>query len=417
MNRLQIPLPSHSNQLNLERTPSEWIKLAHTHPLAGHFGTRATLERLKKFTSWPGMEKDIKQFVQSCDCQLKKSYPRTPPSIGSTNSTSFCDLIGIDFLGPFPPTTRNNRYIFFLNDLHTNSVFAFPCSSADLKTAEFFIRCWISQNDVPKRIISDHHIMFDGPSALQLWRQLGIKKITTAPYHQSTNGGTERAVGTFKDRIRAACSSAADWDLTVFNAVTAINHFPTKNSSHSPFEFKFGRPARGSFNPTQPSTTFNDSIIPPLPAPTEEEGSLRFKPGSFVKLKLDQPKHFTQPVWTGPYLVTSSSPHFATIVSPTFKLIHTHIDKLAAYNPPSAFVFGQSNSSSTPPAQLDRLYEVESILDHRIDDNGNILYLTKWAGFPIFESTYEPPQNFTKLTELHSYNRKHGLALPLSTTG
>src|SRR3989338_5613669 len=128
---------SQTNQpQSVQLTREEWLHRAHAHPLAGHFGEQATLLRLKDFTSWPGMEQDVADLVRSCRCQLTKSYPRLKPSHGFSQSFHFCEKIGIDFLGPFPPTPRNNRYIFVLNEMLSNSLLAIPCTRSEEHTSE-----------------------------------------------------------------------------------------------------------------------------------------------------------------------------------------------------------------------------------------------------------------------------------------
>src|SRR3989338_8326810 len=106
------------------------VARAHKHPSAGYFGQAATVERLRKFANWPNLVSDVQNFIRSCDCQLTKSYPRIKPSYGSTLSYKLFDRIGIDFLGPFPVTPRNNSFILIIEELFSHALFAIavpPC--------------------------------------------------------------------------------------------------------------------------------------------------------------------------------------------------------------------------------------------------------------------------------------------------
>lgn len=50
--------------------------------------------------------------------------------------------------------------------------------------------------------------------------------------------------------------------------------------------------------------------------------------------------------------------------------------------------------------EKDQLYEVERIVDKRIDQYGKIYYLVKWEGYPDEEMTWEPIENLETVIEL-----------------
>src|SRR3989338_3598942 len=164
---------------------------------------------------------------------------------------SYLIALALTFLGPFPVTPRNNRFILIIEELFSHALFAIAVPRATLDTLQYYLRLWISQNDVPHSVISDHSTAFDGPSAEKFWESLNIHKIVTAPYHQSTNGATERAVGTLKNRLRSITPSFEDWDLSVSDAVFAINNHRSGTTGFSPHEVRFGRIPRGEFHPRE----------------------------------------------------------------------------------------------------------------------------------------------------------------------
>lgn len=46
----------------------------HTAAVGGHSGILVTYQRVKQLFSWPGLRKDVQEFVQHCDiCQRAKS--------------------------------------------------------------------------------------------------------------------------------------------------------------------------------------------------------------------------------------------------------------------------------------------------------------------------------------------------------
>jgi len=50
-------------------------------------------------------------------------------------------------------------------------------------------------------------------------------------------------------------------------------------------------------------------------------------------------------------------------------------------------------------------YVVEKVVDKKILDNGGILYLIKWEGYPDSENTWEPKENITSKTLIAQYEK------------
>ena len=45
----------------------------HNDPTAGHLGYKKVLQRLSERYDWPGMARDVKQYIAVCyQCQMKK---------------------------------------------------------------------------------------------------------------------------------------------------------------------------------------------------------------------------------------------------------------------------------------------------------------------------------------------------------
>lgn len=88
-------------------------------PMAGHLGYSRTLARIRVKYYRPKLPKTVHLYVRSCrECQRRKKpltklagllQPITP------RTTPF-QQIGMDFLGPFPPSTQGNRWITIATD-------------------------------------------------------------------------------------------------------------------------------------------------------------------------------------------------------------------------------------------------------------------------------------------------------------
>ena len=80
----------------------------HTLPCGGHFGGQRTAAKvLQSGFYWPSLFKDAHHFVSTCDkCQRMGGISRKdePPMLPILEVELFY-LWGMDFMGPFPPTS------------------------------------------------------------------------------------------------------------------------------------------------------------------------------------------------------------------------------------------------------------------------------------------------------------------------
>ena len=67
-----------TDRQDVKTEPTEEEKLAlfremHDRPLGGHLGMNRTYDRMKLFTSWPGMKQELEEYIKRCDiCQRNK---------------------------------------------------------------------------------------------------------------------------------------------------------------------------------------------------------------------------------------------------------------------------------------------------------------------------------------------------------
>ena len=140
------------------------LKACHSGPTAGHLGRTKTFYKISERYYWPGLYKDVKEFVSNCYvvflhvCQrsFAQKYNIEKCFLYSVYQVKLCDLcqrtntrkfdkirpelhpvkvqspwhhLGIDLIGPLPVTERNNKYILTVSDYCTKWVAAFPLAS------------------------------------------------------------------------------------------------------------------------------------------------------------------------------------------------------------------------------------------------------------------------------------------------
>lgn len=84
------------------------------------------------------------------------------------------------------------------------------------------------------------------------------------------------------------------------------------------------------------------------------------------------------------------------------------------YNEAPIPLFFHKRTVVDPEAQPDE-YIVEEILNHKVDEKGDIWFLTHWRGYPREEATWEPPNHFIHryATDMVLYCRRNKIPLDI----
>lgn len=111
--RFQIVVPAKLKKVMLT--------YAHDSPLSGHLGKFKTLMRLLEFAYWPSIRTDVWQHCKNCEkCQQHK--PTNLKPAGGLQSVPIVEpgyMLGMDIMGPFPRSTRQNEYLLVIVDYFT----------------------------------------------------------------------------------------------------------------------------------------------------------------------------------------------------------------------------------------------------------------------------------------------------------
>jgi hypothetical protein len=108
----------------------------HNHGHSGHLGILKTLQKIRERCYWPGYERDITEWIRSCElCQKRKAPQPTPVTPLGTIAASYpFERVSWDIMGPLTMSDRGNQYILVVMDIFSKWVEAFPLQSTTADT-------------------------------------------------------------------------------------------------------------------------------------------------------------------------------------------------------------------------------------------------------------------------------------------
>ncbi|EUB61646.1 Retrovirus-related Pol polyprotein [Echinococcus granulosus] len=103
------------------------------------------------------------------------------------------EKVGMDIMGPLPPTKMGNRYILFTVDYFTKVTEVEPMKSQGVgKFASVFLDRWICRHGVLEFDHSDRGPNFESRLLTKLCKAFRISKTRTTPGHPLGNDQVER---------------------------------------------------------------------------------------------------------------------------------------------------------------------------------------------------------------------------------
>ncbi|KNZ57881.1 uncharacterized protein VP01_204g6 [Puccinia sorghi] len=155
----------------------------HDSPSAGHFGQEKTYRLISRDFYWPGMTKDVKDYVNRCyDCNRNKSSNHR--KFGLLQPLPIPPLpwhsLSMDFISQLPLSNDYDAILVVVDRFSKMSLFIrtkTTCTSSDL--AELFVEHVFSKHGLPDNIVSDRGSLF----VSSFWTSLYIPSSTQSTCH------------------------------------------------------------------------------------------------------------------------------------------------------------------------------------------------------------------------------------------
>ena len=182
--------------------------LSDTHPVSniyiyhvlheGHPGVVRMKALARGLLWWPMLDNDIEQYVKHCDpCERTRCMPLLAPLHPWEFRKRPCSRLHVDYAGPV-----NGNMLFIIVDSHTKWIDAHVTSGCTSTITINKLRESFSTHGIPDTIVSDNTTCFVRSEFQEFCKHSGIRHITSAPHHPSTNGMAERAVQTVKSGLK-----------------------------------------------------------------------------------------------------------------------------------------------------------------------------------------------------------------------
>ena len=217
----------------------------------GHLGINSCLRRARDLVYWPGMSKDIRQYIEACSICASHSdkQPSEPLHMHETPTRPW-ERVGCDIF-----TIRSRNYLVTV-DYCSNFFEVDFLPETDSSTVITKLKHHFARHGIPDVVKTDNGPQFISNAFKNFSTQWSFKHETSSPGNSKSNGAAESAVKIAK-RIMIKCNAAhEDPYLGLLN----YRNTPTEGMTTSPAQRLMGRRTKATLPMTTPklvSKTFD----------------------------------------------------------------------------------------------------------------------------------------------------------------
>lgn len=407
----------------------------HDHKLRGHQGIRKTTQMIMRTYFWPGLRREVTNYVRTCQTCLRAKTPRHKPygllkplPIGERPWSS----ISMDHIVGLPESNGCDAILVIICRLTKQGVFV-PCHTTNTASdlAELFIGHVFSKHGLPADIVSDRGTLFVSKFWRALCAALEIKCNLSTAFHPESDGQTERVNPVIEQYLRIYINyQQDDWGNRLPLAEFVYNNTPHDATGVSPFF------ANKGYNPrltvTHENVRVQDALMVARDlkelhqhlreqiadanetyaryADRRRESTPNWAVGDKVWLNLTNIKTKRNSKKLdhqrfGPFpIVKKVSTHAYQLRLPAsmrrlHDVFHVRLLEIDHGNP-----YPNRRQRPPPPIEVEgeTEYEVEGIFDSRRERRGRIFYLVHWKGYAPEEDSWEPAENLANAEGLIS---------------
>ena len=219
--------------------------LYNAHDKVGHQGIAKVLQRIQERHTWPGIRKDITEYIKRCyTCQEvrhpagNQCYP-----LQSITSSGFNDLVQFDHMKVCKSDSGNSGLLVII-DHFSKFAEAVPCAYDQydaISTAESLLTKWVARHGTPTRMQSDNAAAFNSVIMNHFMAASHVTKVSSTPGHPRGNGLVERQNRTLLTLLRVFTTRRMQsWDKHLDEVLGAYNSTRHATTGFSPYMLTHG---------------------------------------------------------------------------------------------------------------------------------------------------------------------------------
>ena len=157
------------------------------------------IDSLKAKYFWPGIEKDVRRVVESCEpCRLHmNSQARDPHRLSLEYVSRPMQAIGIDFF-----QRGGHKYLLMMDHFSGMPLYEKMGISTDNEHTVRQLKRWFATFGVSRSIRCDNGPPFSSMGFKEFCDKYGIQLKLTSPYNLESSGAAERGVGLVKNIMK-----------------------------------------------------------------------------------------------------------------------------------------------------------------------------------------------------------------------
>ena len=220
------------------------------HDLHGHFARDMTLRMLRGRYYWPTRVQDVVMHVKSCDaCQRFGPIKIPNRPLKTVLNLQPMDMLGMDFVGPIRPASKENKYVLIVVDYFSRYVFVSAEERADGAVVTRFLTKIAHFMGWPKAIYCDNASYFVKGVVPELLRSKSVLLFPAPVTHPSSVGLAEKYVNLLMTGLRSTLQGRgldlSEWGSCLPTVAFAINTRTVRVHGFTPAQLLFGFTPRG----------------------------------------------------------------------------------------------------------------------------------------------------------------------------